>query len=57
MSAQDLSAMALMADELWDRIGRLHDGLLAEQRHWLYDADPDAATPAFPYPDAARRQS
>ncbi|MFR9796572.1 hypothetical protein ACL02U_11810 [Streptomyces sp. MS06] len=26
------------------------DGELAEQRHLLYDADPDAVTPAFPYP-------
>ncbi|WP_432091085.1 hypothetical protein [Streptomyces sp. NRRL F-5630] len=57
MPAQDLAAMALMADELWARLGRLHDGLLAEQRHLLYDADADAATPPFPYPDAARRQS
>ncbi|WHM30292.1 hypothetical protein OH540_09675 [Streptomyces sp. BPPL-273] len=28
------------------------DGEQAEQRHWLYDADADAATPAFPYPTA-----
>jgi hypothetical protein len=28
------------------------DGEAAEQRHWLYDADPDAAVPAFPYPTA-----
>nr|WTC12471.1 hypothetical protein OHA15_33530 [Streptomyces anthocyanicus] len=27
-------------------------GEQAEQRHWLYDADPDATTPAFPYPTA-----
>lgn len=26
------------------------DGEAAEQRHWLYDADADATTPAFPYP-------
>jgi len=26
------------------------DGEAAEQRHWLYDADEDASTPAFPYP-------
>ncbi|MGW5173208.1 hypothetical protein ACWERY_02420 [Streptomyces sp. NPDC004082] len=26
------------------------DGLCAEYRHLLYDADPDAAIPAFPYP-------
>ena len=25
-------------------------GELAEQRHLLYDADPDATVPAFPYP-------
>lgn len=25
-------------------------GELAEYRHLLYDADPDATTPAFPYP-------
>jgi hypothetical protein len=25
-------------------------GDLAEYRHLLYDADPDASTPAFPYP-------
>ncbi|MFF6966208.1 hypothetical protein [Streptomyces anthocyanicus] len=25
-------------------------GEQAEQRHWLYDADDDATTPAFPYP-------
>ncbi len=25
-------------------------GELAEVRHLLYDADPDASTPAFPYP-------
>lgn len=24
----------------------------AEMRHLLYDADPDASTPAFPYPTA-----
>jgi hypothetical protein len=26
------------------------DGECAEYRHLLYDADPDATTPAFPYP-------
>lgn len=26
------------------------DGERAEQRHLLYDADPDSTTPAFPYP-------
>ena len=26
-------------------------GELAEQRHLLYDADPDSAVPAFPYPN------
>lgn len=26
------------------------DGEAAEYRHWLYDADADATTPAFPYP-------
>jgi hypothetical protein len=25
-------------------------GELAEQRHLLYDADPDSTVPAFPYP-------
>lgn len=30
--------------------GRAPAGLQAEYRHLLYDADPDAATPAFPYP-------
>jgi len=25
-------------------------GVLAEYRHLLYDADPDASVPAFPYP-------
>jgi hypothetical protein len=29
---------------------RATDGELAEYRHWLYDADEDATTPAFPYP-------
>ncbi|MFJ5090016.1 hypothetical protein [Streptomyces sp. NPDC088674] len=57
MPAQDLPAMAVMADELWARLGRLHDGLLAEQRHLLYDQDPDSTVPAFPHPDADRRQS
>lgn len=28
------------------------DGEAAEQRHLLYDADPDSAVPAFPYPTA-----
>lgn len=28
------------------------DGEAAEYRHWLYDADADATTPAFPYPTA-----
>jgi hypothetical protein len=27
-------------------------GELAEYRHLLYDADPDATVPAFPYPTA-----
>lgn len=27
-------------------------GLQAEYRHLLYDADPDATVPAFPYPTA-----
>jgi hypothetical protein len=27
-------------------------GELAEQRHWLYDADPDSTEPPFPYPNA-----
>ena len=27
-------------------------GEAAEQRHWLYDADPDSTVPAFPYPTA-----
>jgi len=27
-------------------------GDLAEYRHLLYDADPDATVPAFPYPTA-----
>lgn len=26
------------------------DGERFEQRHWLYDDDPDSSTPAFPYP-------
>ncbi|MFB7244572.1 hypothetical protein ACFCYX_19190 [Streptomyces populi] len=25
-------------------------GEAAEQRHWLYDDDPDSTVPAFPYP-------
>jgi len=25
-------------------------GERAEQRHWLYDEDPDSTIPAFPYP-------
>ncbi|MFF4489488.1 hypothetical protein ACFY0F_23815 [Streptomyces sp. NPDC001544] len=29
------------------------DGEAAELRHLLYDADEDATTPAFPYPNAA----
>ena len=29
------------------------DGEQAEQRHLLYDADPDSTTPAFPYPTRA----
>ncbi|MHC3427241.1 hypothetical protein [Streptomyces sp. DT18] len=61
MPAQDLPAMAVRADEAHARLTAQHaarfEGALAEQRHWLYDADPDATTPAFPYPDADRRPS
>ncbi|MYR28641.1 MULTISPECIES: hypothetical protein [unclassified Streptomyces] len=56
MPAQDLPAMAVMDDELYARITRLHDGALAEQRHLLYDQDPDSAVPAFPYPDDISRR-
>ncbi|MFF2100885.1 hypothetical protein [Streptomyces sp. NPDC058202] len=28
------------------------DGERFEQRHWLYDADPDSTEPPFPYPNA-----
>lgn len=31
-------------------------GVLAEYRHWLYDADPDSTVPAFPYPTAEETQ-
>ncbi|MFJ4418220.1 hypothetical protein [Streptomyces sp. NPDC088925] len=61
MPAQDLPAMAARADEAHARLAAQHaarfEGALAEQRHLLYDADLDAETPAFPYPDADRRQS
>lgn len=30
--------------------GRQSDGIAAEYRHLLHDADSDASTPAFPYP-------
>jgi hypothetical protein len=29
----------------------------AEYRHWLYDADSDATTPAFPYPNPAPKEA
>ena len=32
-------------------------GEAAEQRHWLYDADEDASTPAFPYPTTPEEAS
>lgn len=30
------------------------DGVAAEQRHLLYDADPDSTVPAFDYPQPRR---
>lgn len=61
MSTSDLLLLAASVDEAHARLLVLHDGALAEQRHLLYDADPDAAFPPFPYPadtdDTARRSS
>jgi hypothetical protein len=31
-------------------------GETAEQRHWLYDDDPDSAVSAFPYPTSGGAQ-
>lgn len=61
-TARDLPALADALDAAHVRLKaevepRLLAGALAEQRHLLHDADPDAATPALPCPTDARRQS
>ena len=44
-------AQWLVAHPDWPT-GHAPDGEQAEYRHLLYDADPDATVPAFPYPSA-----
>jgi hypothetical protein len=49
---------ALLADPSAAAHGRpATPGDSAEYRHWLYDADADATTPAFPYPNHAPREA
>ncbi|MEU2313090.1 hypothetical protein [Streptomyces albidoflavus] len=45
--ATDLTALAADLDASAARMRRLHEGALAEQRHWLHDADPDSAVPVI----------
>ncbi|MGW5616209.1 hypothetical protein [Streptomyces sp. NPDC003877] len=48
-------AQWLVAHPDWPT-GHAPDGEQAEYRHLLYDADPDAATPAFDYPNPEATQ-
>lgn len=45
--ATDLTALAADLDASAARMRRLHEGALAEQRHWLHDADPDSTVPVI----------
>ncbi|MFE6597185.1 hypothetical protein ACFU9O_02580 [Streptomyces albidoflavus] len=47
MTTKNLAAVADALDASAARMRRLHEGALAEQRHWLHDADPDSTVPVI----------